>query len=240
MKPKPPVDQLAFGKIFTGQVWAKFLAKLERLAHILFCQTTCWQSTGRRKGGGKLPRLNLLPTSASIQEQRYSFALQVLCYRLFPQVLHYAQELFEGMKAYRGVDGKIRLFRPMHNMARMNLTASRACLPAFDGQELVECIRRLVVVDQEWVPHDTSSSLYIRPTMIGTEPTLGVAPAGEARLFVLLCPVGPYYSTGFKPVNLLADPQYVRAWPGGCGFTKMGSNYAPTLWTQVPTVHFGF
>ena len=163
-----------------------------------------------------------------------------LVYRLFPQVLHYAQELFEGMKAYRGVDGKIRLFRPMHNMARMNLTASRACLPAFDGQELVECIRRLVVVDQEWVPHDTSSSLYIRPTMIGTEPTLGVAPAGEARLFVLLCPVGPYYSTGFKPVNLLADPQYVRAWPGGCGFTKMGSNYAPTLWTQVPTVYFGF
>ena len=144
------------------------------------------------------------------------------------------------MKAYRGVDGKIRLFRPMHNMARMNLTASRACLPAFDGQELVECIRRLVVVDQEWVPHDTSSSLYIRPTMIGTEPTLGVAPAGEARLFVLLCPVGPYYSTGFKPVSLLADPQYVRAWPGGCGFTKMGSNYAPTLWTQVPTVYFGF
>ena len=148
-------------------------------------------------------------------------------------MLHYAQELFEGMKAYRGVDGKIRLFRPMHNMARMNLTASRACLPAFDGHELVECIRKLVVVDQEWVPHDTSSSLYIRPTMIGTEPTLGVAPAGEARLFVLLCPVGPYYSTGFKPVNLLADPQYVRAWPGGCGYTKMGSNYAPTLWTQV-------
>merc|ERR1711874_439161 len=107
--------------------------------------------------------------------------------------------LFEGMKAYRGVDGKIR---------------------------------RLVVVDQEWVPHDTSSSLYIRPTMIGTEPTLGVAPAGEARLFVLLCPVGPYYATGFKPVNLLCDPSYVRAWPGGCGFTKMGSNYAPTLWTQ--------
>ena len=91
---------------------------------------------------------------------------------------------------------------------------------------------RLVVVDSDWVPHDTSSSLYIRPTMIGTEPTLGVAPADDARLFVLLCPVGPYYATGFKPVNLLCDPSYVRAWPGGCGFTKMGSNYAPTLWTQ--------
>jgi branched-subunit amino acid aminotransferase/4-amino-4-deoxychorismate lyase len=91
---------------------------------------------------------------------------------------------------------------------------------------------RLVQLESEWVPHDTSSSLYIRPTMIGTEPTLGVAPSDQARLFVLLCPVGPYYSTGFKPVNLLCDPSYVRAWPGGCGFAKMGSNYSPTLWTQ--------
>jgi len=196
MKPKPPVDQLAFGKIFTD--------------HML---TIDW--TAER--GWEAPKI----------EPFANFSVHPGA-----KVLHYAQELFEGMKAYRGVDGKIRLFRPMHNMARMNLTASRACLPAFDGHELVECIRKLVVVDQEWVPHDTSSSLYIRPTMIGTEPTLGVAPAGEARLFVLLCPVGPYYSTGFKPVNLLADPQYVRAWPGGCGYTKMGSNYAPTLWTQ--------
>lgn len=148
------------------------------------------------------------------------------------KVLHYAQELFEGMKAYRGVDDKIRLFRPMHNMARMNLTASRACLPAFNGSELLECIRKLCQIDQDWVPHDTSSSLYIRPTMIGTEPTLGVAPSNQATLFVLLSPVGPYFSTGLKPVNLLCDPNYVRAWPGGSGFTKMGSNYAPTLWTQ--------
>ena len=101
---------------------------------------------------------------------------------------------------------------------------------------VIDIVDRLVVIDSDWVPHDTSSSLYIRPTMIGLEPTLGVAPAEEARLFVLLCPVGPYYSTGFKPVNLLCDPSYVRAWPGGCGFTKMGSNYAPTLWTQkVPS-----
>lgn len=196
MKPKPPVDQLAFGKIFTD--------------HML---TIDWTTENGWSNPEIKPFANFSIHPGS-------------------KVLHYAQELFEGMKAYRGVDGKIRLFRPMHNMARMNLTASRACLPTFDGHELVECIRRLVVLDQEWVPHDTSSSLYIRPTMIGTEPTLGVAPADEARLFVLLCPVGPYYSTGFKPVNLLADPQYVRAWPGGCGYTKMGSNYAPTLWTQ--------
>jgi len=196
MKPKPPVDQLAFGKVFTD--------------HML---TIDWT----KDGGWEDPQIKPFDN-----------------FSVHPgaKVLHYAQELFEGMKAYRGVDGKIRLFRPMHNMARMNLTAARACLPAFDGHELLECIRKLVVIDSDWVPHDTSSSLYIRPTMIGTEPTLGVAPADEARLFVLLCPVGPYYSTGFKPVNLLADPSYVRAWPGGCGYTKMGSNYAPTLWTQ--------
>jgi len=196
MKPKPPVDQLAFGKIFTD--------------HML---TIDWSSDG----GWDDPKVQ--PFS--------DFSVHPGA-----KVLHYAQELFEGMKAYRGVDGKIRLFRPMHNMARMNLTASRACLPTFEGDELIECIRRLVVMDQEWVPHDTSSSLYIRPTMIGTEPSLGVAPSNTARLFVLLCPVGPYYATGFKPVNLLADPNYVRAWPGGCGYAKMGSNYAPTLWNQ--------
>lgn len=149
------------------------------------------------------------------------------------KVLHYAQELFEGMKAFRGDDDKIRLFRPMHNMARMNVTAKRACLPNFDSMEFLKCIRRLLQLEQEWVPHFPSSSLYIRPTLIGIEPTLGVAPSNEAELFVLLCPVGPYFSTGVKPVNLLADPKYVRAFPGGCGFAKMGCNYAPTLWTQT-------
>jgi len=196
MKPKPPVNKLAFGKVFTD--------------HML---TIDWT----KDSGWASPQI--LPFE--------NFSIHPGA-----KVLHYAQELFEGMKAYRGVDGKIRLFRPMHNMARMNLTAGRACLPAFDGYQLLECIRKLVVIDSDWVPHDTSSSLYIRPTMVGMEPTLGVAPAEEARLFVLLCPVGPYYATGFKPVNLLCDPNYVRAWPGGCGFTKMGSNYAPTLWTQ--------
>jgi len=196
LKPKPPVEDLAFGKIFTD--------------HML---TIDWTA----KSGWEDPKIRPFEN-----------------FSIHPgaKVLHYAQELFEGMKAYRGADDKIRMFRPMHNMARMNLTASRACLPTFDGHEVLECIRKLVVVDMDWVPHCTSSSLYVRPTMIGTEPTLGVAPADQARLFVLLCPVGPYYSTGFKPVNLLADPKYVRAWPGGCGFTKMGSNYAPTLWTQ--------
>lgn len=148
------------------------------------------------------------------------------------KVLHYALELFEGMKAYRGVDDRIRLFRPELNMRRMNKSAERAVLPQFDSRELIECIKRLVAVDQEWVPHCPSSSLYIRPTLIGTEPTLGVSASNNAMLFVILGPVGSYFSSGLKPVSLLADPAYTRAWHGGCGFAKMGSNYAPTVMVQ--------
>ena len=137
------------------------------------------------------------------------------------------------MKAYRGVDNEIRMFRPMHNMSRMLVSARRSCLPEFDPKELAHCIRKLIQIEQEWVPHSASSSLYIRPTMIGIEPTLGVSPATEVELFVILSPVGPYFSSGVKPVNLLADPKYVRAWPGGSGYSKMGSNYAPTLYIGV-------
>lgn len=151
------------------------------------------------------------------------------------KVLHYASELFEGMKAFRGDDDKIRLFRPMENMKRMLSTAERACLPSFDGRELVELIKVLISIDKDWVPKATRAqpaSLYIRPTMIGTEPTLGVQTSATVKLFVLVGPVGPYYATGMAPVKLLADPRFVRAWPGGSGGFKMGCNYAPTLAVQ--------
>ena len=91
---------------------------------------------------------------------------------------------------------------------------------------------RLIVLDKKWVPQVPNSSLYIRPTMIGTEPTLGLGPANQAKLFVILSPVGAYFGSHSKAVTLLCDPRYVRATPGGCGYTKMGSNYAPTLWVQ--------
>ncbi|XP_055331784.1 branched-chain-amino-acid aminotransferase, cytosolic-like [Paramacrobiotus metropolitanus] len=145
------------------------------------------------------------------------------------KVLHYASELFEGMKAYTGVDHKIRLFRPDLNMARMLNTSKRLALPEFDGKELTRCIAKLIDVDREWVPQNTNSSLYIRPTLIGTEPTLGVAKSSEALLYVIVGPVGPYFPSGFKPISLLADPKFVRSWPGGAGAYKMGSNYAPTI-----------
>lgn len=164
------------------------------------------------------------------------------------------------MKAYRGIDGKIRLFRPDLNMARLLRGARRSMLPSFEPLEFLECMKRLIKIEEEWIPHSETSSLYIRPTFIGTDvsvliadavdflknlfmhlihnifmlqPSLGVALSNHAMLFVILCPVGPYFATGFKPVSLFADPSYVRAWPGGCGDTKLGSNYAPTVFVQV-------
>ncbi|XP_029163145.1 branched-chain-amino-acid aminotransferase, cytosolic [Nylanderia fulva] len=147
------------------------------------------------------------------------------------KVLHYAIELFEGMKAYRGVDGKIRLFRPELNMERMNNSAIRVGLPPFRGEELIKCIRRLISIDQEWVPHSTTSSLYIRPTYIGVDPTLGVVASDAALLYVILSPVGPYFQTndGQPGISLLADPRQTRAWQGGSGNYKVGSNYGPTI-----------
>ncbi|XP_042596729.1 branched-chain-amino-acid aminotransferase, cytosolic-like isoform X2 [Cyprinus carpio] len=153
--------------------------------------------------------------------------------------LHYAVQLFEGMKAYRGPDNKVRLFRPLINMKRMLKSAHRACLPRFDGVELLECIRKLVKVDQDWVPHSDSASLYIRPTLLGTEPTLGVKKPSKALLFVILSPVGPYFSTGAKPVSLWADSKYIRAWRGGTGDCKMGGNYGASIYAQYEAVDYG-
>uniref|UniRef100_A0A4W5MN73 branched-chain-amino-acid transaminase n=1 Tax=Hucho hucho TaxID=62062 RepID=A0A4W5MN73_9TELE len=140
----------------------------------------------------------------------------------FGNLCHALCCLFEGMKAYRGADDKVRLFRPMLNMNRMAKSAERVCLPAFDRAELVECIRRLVQVDLEWVPQSDSASLYIRPTFLGTERSLGVKKPSHALLYVILSPVGSYFSTGAKPVSLWADSKYIRAWRGGTGDCKMG------------------
>ncbi|XP_028134514.2 branched-chain-amino-acid aminotransferase, cytosolic isoform X4 [Diabrotica virgifera virgifera] len=149
------------------------------------------------------------------------------------RVLHYAMELFEGTKVYRGVDGKLRWFRPNLNMARMNRSAATLGLPTFNGDELTKCIRRLVQIDQEWVPHNEKASLYIRPTLIAIDGTLGVARSESSLLYVIMCPVGSYWSDGQDDsVRLYADPRFTRAWPGGCGSSKLGSNYAPTIRIQ--------
>eukprot|EP00056_Hartaetosiga_gracilis_P002406 m.53319 g.53319 ORF g.53319 m.53319 type:complete len:393 (-) comp11038_c0_seq1:38-1216(-) len=147
-------------------------------------------------------------------------------------VFHYALECFEGMKAYRGDDDRVRLFRPEMNAERFLKSSKRLNLPAFNTEEFVDLLKALVKQDSHWVPQGRGYSLYVRPTHIATSPMLGVSPPDQSRLFVINSPVGAYYSTGFKPVKLLADPQFVRAWPGGMGDTKCGGNYAPTIQPQ--------
>ncbi|XP_065909960.1 branched-chain-amino-acid aminotransferase, cytosolic-like [Dysidea avara] len=147
---------------------------------------------------------------------------------------HYAIELFEGLKAFYGVDGKVRLFRPDMNCKRLNRSAELACLPQMDNEELLKSMIELIKLDMDWTPKAPDCSLYIRPTMIGTNASLGVSKATSAMFYTLLCPVGPYFTTGtFNPVSLYCDPQFVRSWPGGNGAAKMGSNYGPTIRTQL-------
>lgn len=149
------------------------------------------------------------------------------------KVLHYSVEIFEGMKAYYCVDKKVRLFRPDLNMKRFHKSTLRSALPDFDKEELLKCIKKFVVIEKEWIPKSTAASLYLRPTFIGTEPTLGVSSSNTALLYVLASPTGPYFPTGFKPISLLADPKYVRAFPGGVGDVKVGSNYGPTIYVGI-------
>ncbi|KAK5780308.1 branched-chain-amino-acid transaminase BAT2 PWA37_002735 [Arxiozyma heterogenica] len=163
-----------------------------------------------------------------------------LCLDPSAVVFHYAFELFEGMKAYRTEDNKIALFRPEMNMKRMNKSASRIMLPNFDGEELIKLITRLIEQDKHLIPEGQGYSLYIRPTLIGTTTTLGVAPPDRALLFVICSPVGPYYKTGFKAVRLEATDHATRAWPGGCGDKKLGANYAPCILPQVQAAERGY
>lgn len=144
-------------------------------------------------------------------------------------VLHYGQELFEGMKAFRGADGDVRLFRPERNCQRMNDGAARICMPAFDPEWMEQLITELVRVDESWVPHAPGTALYIRPTMIATEPFLGVRPSQKYLFYVILSPVGSYFSGGMAPVKIWVEPKYVRAARGGLGAVKAGANYAASL-----------
>ncbi|GAA5952119.1 hypothetical protein JCM3765_005201 [Sporobolomyces pararoseus] len=155
-------------------------------------------------------------------------------------VLHYAPTLFEGMKAYKSKDGVARLFRPDKNMERMTNSARRLAFPDFTGENLEVLIKKLVEVDSKWIPTDPGTSLYIRPTMIGTQAGLGVGASTDVLLFVIASPVGPYYSTGYKPVKLLATTKYVRAAPGGTGSYKLGANYAGGVVPQMEAAAQGY
>ncbi|KAI1823494.1 branched-chain amino acid aminotransferase [Xylaria intraflava] len=154
--------------------------------------------------------------------------------------LHYGFECFEGMKAYKDSKGAVRLFRPDKNMARLNKSAARIALPTFSATSLIDLIARFAQLEERFIPQQRGYSLYLRPTLIGTQSTLGVAPPGSALLFVIASPVGPYYPTGFKAVSLEATDYAVRAWPGGVGDKKLGANYAPCVLPQLQAASRGF
>ena len=145
------------------------------------------------------------------------------------KVLHYAEEIFEGLKAYRTADGSIQLFRVKDNIARMNGSADRLCLPQIPEELALAGIRKLVEVEQDWVPREKDTSLYIRPFMIGLDAALGVHSSKHVQFIVVVCPVGAYYPEGLNPVKIYIEDQDVRAVKGGTGMAKTGGNYAASL-----------
>ncbi|MDR1998260.1 MAG: branched-chain amino acid aminotransferase [Candidatus Margulisbacteria bacterium] len=144
-------------------------------------------------------------------------------------VLHYAPEVFEGLKAYRQPDGGVAVFRPRDNFLRMNVSAERVCLPQLNVDDAVYALTELLKLEQNWVPADEGSSLYIRPTMIGIDPYVGLKAPEEILFYIILSPVGAYYEHGFEPVSILVEDEYVRAVRGGLGAAKTGANYSASI-----------
>ncbi|MGN0653951.1 MAG: branched-chain amino acid aminotransferase [Oscillospiraceae bacterium] len=143
--------------------------------------------------------------------------------------LHYGQEVFEGLKAYRTADGDIQLFRPQENFKRLNVSNERLVIPAIDEEFALYALKELLKIEKDWVPHTDGASLYIRPFIIACDPFLGVRPGDEYKFIIILSPSGAYYSTGLNPVSIYVEEKYVRAVKGGMGFAKTGGNYAASL-----------
>jgi len=155
-------------------------------------------------------------------------------------VLHYAQEVFEGMKAYRGANDGIFLFRPDRNIARMNRSCRRLMMPEIPPDLHLDAIKQLVLLERDWIPRTEGCALYIRPTMIATDPFLGVRPSKEHLFYIIVGPVAAYYPEGFNPVSIYATDQYVRAVRGGVGDAKTGGNYAASLAAQAEAIAKGY
>lgn len=147
--------------------------------------------------------------------------------------LHYGQEVFEGMKAYRADDGRVLLFRPDKNMARLNSSNDRLCIPPIDEAFAVEAVKKLVEIEKDWIPEEKDSSLYIRPFIFAVDPKLGVHPAHHLLFMIIVSPVGAYYPQGIDPVNIYVENSYVRAVRGGMGYVKTAGNYAASLKAQA-------
>jgi len=155
-------------------------------------------------------------------------------------VLHYAQEVFEGLKAYRWADGSIVSFRPDANAARLRSSARRLAIPELPDEVFVESLRQLIAVDNAWVPPaGGEEALYLRPFIFATEPGLGVRPATQYRYLVIGSPAGAYFKGGINPVTVWVSTEYVRASPGGTGAAKFGGNYAASLVAQAEAAAHG-
>ncbi len=143
--------------------------------------------------------------------------------------LHYAQGIFEGLKAFKTESGQAVIFRPEKHIKRLNNSARRVCIPEVDEEFLLNAISELVAVENDWIPAKSGEALYIRPFVFGTDPYLGVKPSATYKLIIMLSPVGAYYPEGFKPVKILAQDDYVRAVRKGLGDCKTPANYAASL-----------
>jgi len=155
-------------------------------------------------------------------------------------VLHYGQEVFEGMKAYRWQNGEICLFRPRMNYERLNRSARRLCMPEINVDDALEATRQLVRTEKEWVPSEVGTSLYIRPNMIATEVALGVHVSTTFIFYIIVGPVGAYYPQGFNPTDIYVSEKYTRAAVGGLGEAKTLANYAASLLAQKEAHDLGY
>ena len=153
-------------------------------------------------------------------------------------VLHYGQGIFEGLKAYRR-DDRVLLFRPDKNIERLNKSATRMVMPTLDPDFALDFLLNLIRIERDWIPQVPGSSLYIRPTLIGTEPKLGVKASTEYLYYVILSPVGPYFPSGFGPVKIMVADKHVRAAEGGVGAAKTMGNYAAGLLAGKEAVEAG-
>ena len=155
-------------------------------------------------------------------------------------VFHYGQAIFEGLKAYRGHDGSILMFRPKDNLERLNKSAVRMCMPRIPVDKILQAMKALVYLDRDWIPDKEGAALYLRPTMVATEPALGLRPSDEYLFFIIKSPVGAYYSEGFNPTRIYVEDTYVRAVPGGVGEAKTAGNYAASVKALTEAQHKGY
>ncbi|MGV8882819.1 MAG: branched-chain amino acid aminotransferase [Rhodoglobus sp.] len=154
-------------------------------------------------------------------------------------VLHYGQEIFEGLKAYRHADGSIWSFRPEANAARLQRSAVRMALPELPTEYFIESLKQLISVDGRWVPSAPETSLYLRPFMFAKEAFLGVRPANKVNYYLIASPAGPYFSGGIAPLSIWLSTTYARAGKGGTGAAKTGGNYASSLVAQQEAYEHG-